>query len=139
MPKYGNQQPLLFFVQDGQLSGAGDQLIVVGAASKGIIQRDHQHNAVVYRQYYAANPFENMSEADIEKYQREVQRKEAGEPEPEPEPGMKFICVCYFFFVKGGRGSQYHRSFCHRCTTSIVCIFYNLVALSTHTHTLFAL
>lgn len=40
--------------KDGQLSGAGDQLIVVGAASKGIIQRDHQHNAVVYRQYYAA-------------------------------------------------------------------------------------
>ncbi|XP_035824176.1 nervous system adducin isoform X6 [Aplysia californica] len=82
---------------DGQLSGAGDQLIVMGAASKGIIQRDHQHNAVVYRQYYAANPFENMSEAEIEKYQSEVQKKEQGEPvnesveeapseEPVPQP-----------------------------------------------------
>ncbi|KAH9520266.1 hypothetical protein Btru_060393 [Bulinus truncatus] len=67
-------------VKDGLLSGAGDQLIVVGAASKGIIQRDHQHNAVVYRQYYAANPFENMSEAEIEQYQAEVQRRERGEP-----------------------------------------------------------
>uniref|UniRef100_A0A2C9JZ75 Class II aldolase/adducin N-terminal domain-containing protein n=1 Tax=Biomphalaria glabrata TaxID=6526 RepID=A0A2C9JZ75_BIOGL len=66
--------------KDGLLSGAGDQLIVVGAASKGIIQRDHQHNAVVYRQYYAANPFENMSEAEIEQYQAEVQRREKGEP-----------------------------------------------------------
>ncbi|XP_059173324.1 protein hu-li tai shao-like [Physella acuta] len=70
--------------KDGQLSGAGDQLIVVGAASKGIIQRDHQHNAVVYRQYYAANPFENMSEAEIEQYQAEVQRRERGEPVEEP-------------------------------------------------------
>ncbi|RUS72569.1 hypothetical protein EGW08_019674, partial [Elysia chlorotica] len=77
--------------KDGQLSGTGDQLIVVGAASKGIIQRDHQHNAVVYRQYYSANPFENMSAAEMEAYQNEVQRKERGEPEPvvilsEPEP-----------------------------------------------------
>ncbi|BFY97952.1 hypothetical protein BsWGS_00994 [Bradybaena similaris] len=70
---------------DGQLSGAGDQLIVVGAASKGIIQRDHQHNAVVYRQYYAANPFENMSEAEIDAYQAEVQRRERGELETSVE------------------------------------------------------
>uniref|UniRef100_A0A0B7BGN0 Class II aldolase/adducin N-terminal domain-containing protein n=1 Tax=Arion vulgaris TaxID=1028688 RepID=A0A0B7BGN0_9EUPU len=76
--------------REGQLSGTGDQFIVVGAASKGIIQRDHQHNAVVYRQYYAANPFENMSEAEIDEYQAEVQRRERGEPvfieEPIPEP-----------------------------------------------------
>lgn len=86
--------------KDGQLSGAGDQLIIVGAASKGIIQRDHQHNAVVYRQYYAANPFENMSEAEMAAYQKEVQRKERGEPEPEmsqlepePEPVMEHETV----------------------------------------------
>jgi len=66
--------------KDGQLSGAGDQLVVMGAASKGIIQRDHQHNAVMYRQYYSANPFENMTESEIEQYQAEVQRKERGEP-----------------------------------------------------------
>lgn len=65
--------------KDGQLSGAGDQLVVMGAASKGIIQRDHQHNAVMYRQYYSANPFENMTEAEMEQYQAEVQRKEKGE------------------------------------------------------------
>jgi len=62
--------------KDGQLSGAGDQLIVMGAASKGIIQRDHQHNATMYKQYYAANPFENMSEAEIAAYQAEVQGRE---------------------------------------------------------------
>uniref|UniRef100_A0A0B7BJK4 Class II aldolase/adducin N-terminal domain-containing protein n=1 Tax=Arion vulgaris TaxID=1028688 RepID=A0A0B7BJK4_9EUPU len=69
--------------KDGQLTGVGDQVVVVGAASKGIIQRDHQHNVVVYRQYYAANPFESMSETEMEQYQAEVQRKERGEPELE--------------------------------------------------------
>lgn len=56
--------------------------MIVGAASKGIIQRDHQHNAVVYRSYYAANPFENMSEEEVDAYKREVERRERGE-----EPG----------------------------------------------------
>ena len=62
----------------------GDQTVIVGAASKGIIQRDHQHNAVVYRSYYAANPFENMSEEEVDAYKREVERRERGE-----EPGKE--------------------------------------------------
>jgi len=66
-------------VQEG-----GDQTVIVGAASKGIIQRDHQHNAVVYRSYYAANPFENMSEEEVDAYKREVERRERGE-----EPGKE--------------------------------------------------
>ncbi len=48
-------------------------MIVVGAASKGIIQRDHQHNAVVYKTYYQPNPFDSMSEDEISKYKREVE------------------------------------------------------------------
>lgn len=56
----------------------GDQHIIVGAASKGIIQRDHQHNAVVYRQYYAANPFENMSEDEVTAYKQAVERQDRG-------------------------------------------------------------
>ena len=31
------------------MSGTGDHVVVVGAASKGIIQRDFQHHAMVYR------------------------------------------------------------------------------------------
>ena len=32
------------------MSGTGDHVVVVGAASKGIIQREFQHHAMVYRQ-----------------------------------------------------------------------------------------
>ena len=58
--------------------------IVFGAASKGIIKRDQQNNAVVYKTYYAAaNPFQQMDPADLEKYKKEVaqkQIKEQGKP-----------------------------------------------------------
>lgn len=35
--------------QDASMSGTGDHVVVVGAASKGIIQREFQHHAMVYR------------------------------------------------------------------------------------------
>lgn len=59
-------------------AGASDSVIVVGAASKGIIQRDHQHNAVVYKTHYAPNPFDNMSEDDIASYKKDVEAKATG-------------------------------------------------------------
>jgi len=60
-------------IKDGHVSGTTDSVIVVGAASKGIIQRDHQHNAVVYKTYYAPNPFDSMTEEEIDKYKQEVE------------------------------------------------------------------
>lgn len=39
------------------------QTIIVGAASKGIIQRDHQHNANLYQSPYAKNPFDDIGVA----------------------------------------------------------------------------
>jgi len=51
----------------------GDSVIVIGAASKGIIQRDQQHNVQVYKSQYQANPFESMTEDEIEKYKIEIQ------------------------------------------------------------------
>ena len=71
---------VLYFCQDGHVSGTTDTMIVVGAASKGIIQRDHQHNAVVYKQYYAPNPFDNMSEDEVEKYKQDIANKARGGP-----------------------------------------------------------
>ncbi|XP_056004262.1 alpha-adducin-like isoform X19 [Ostrea edulis] len=78
--------------EDGTLSMAGDSVIVIGAASKGIIQRDQQHNVQVYKSQYQANPFENMTQDEIERYRVEVERKSKGEPEEAPteeslEPG----------------------------------------------------
>ena len=50
-------------------------MVVIGTASKGIIDRQHQHNAQVYGQLYAANPFSNETEVDLNKYIREVESK----------------------------------------------------------------
>lgn len=62
-----------------------EQTIIVGAASKGIIQRDHQHNAKVYKTAYAKNPFDNISDVELEEYKRIVSRKQRGEDVPEDE------------------------------------------------------
>ncbi|KAK3094862.1 hypothetical protein FSP39_007183 [Pinctada imbricata] len=79
-------------LQDGTLSMAGDSVIVIGAASKGIIQRDQQHNVQVYHSQYQANPFESMTEDEIERYKIEVDKKAKGDSIPEEtqedlEPG----------------------------------------------------
>lgn len=68
---------------DGQKSH--EQTIIVGAASKGIIQRDHQHNAKVYQTAYAKNPFDNISDVELEEYKRIVNRKQRGEEVPYEE------------------------------------------------------
>merc|ERR1719277_2015594 len=48
--------------KDAQVSHVGDGYgMKVGAASKGIIQRDFQHNAMVYKSPYAKNPFDMVS------------------------------------------------------------------------------
>ncbi len=54
-----------------QQGGGGDQ---IHAASKGIIERSHQKDALLYTAY-APNPFENMSEEDILQYKKEIAEK----------------------------------------------------------------
>uniref|UniRef100_A0A0N5B0F5 Aldolase_II domain-containing protein n=1 Tax=Syphacia muris TaxID=451379 RepID=A0A0N5B0F5_9BILA len=58
-------------------SGMGqmDRVVMIGTASKGIIDRQHQHNAQVYRQLYAPNPFATETDEDIQKYIKEVEMK----------------------------------------------------------------
>ena len=57
-----------------------DQVVMVGAASKGIIQRDYQHNAMVYKSAYSKNPFEGVTNQEIEEYKQYVAKKQRGEP-----------------------------------------------------------
>jgi hypothetical protein len=58
----------------------GHREIVYGAASKGIIKRDQQNNAVVYKTAYAAaNPFQQMDPIELEKYKKEVTQKQMKE------------------------------------------------------------
>ena len=56
--------------------GYGDQVdYKVGAASKGIIQRDFQHHATVYKSAYAKNPFDNVSAEELDEYRRIIDAK----------------------------------------------------------------
>ncbi len=89
------------------MSGTSDSVIVVGAASKGIIQRDHQHNAVVYKTYYAPNPFDNMSEEEIEKYKADVENRGRGGESAGQYPN-RHLFLSFFSFSVDGRA----------CTTS---------------------
>lgn len=41
---------------------------MIGTASKGIIARDQQHNAQVYRQVFLPNPFMNETDDEIKEY-----------------------------------------------------------------------
>ena len=67
-------------MQDATVSSATDHTVLVGAASKGIIQRDFQHNAVVYKTPYAKNPFDCVSDQELDDYKTLVERKQKGEP-----------------------------------------------------------
>ncbi len=67
-----------YFFQDPHQT-LSEPVVVVGAASKGIIKRDQQNNAVVYKSYYAQNPFAHMDNDEIEKYKREVEQNQMRE------------------------------------------------------------
>ena len=51
----------------------------VGAASKGIIQRDYQHHATVYKSAYSRNPFDNVSADELAEYRRIIDSKSRAE------------------------------------------------------------
>lgn len=81
----GIKYPYFVFVflfhldKDANISMTGDQVILVGAASKGIIQRGFQHNATVYKTPYAKNPFDAVTDQELEEYKRDISRKQKGE------------------------------------------------------------
>lgn len=55
-------------------------MVLVGAASKGIIQRGFQHNAMVYKTPYAKNPFDAITDQELDQYKKDVERKQKGDP-----------------------------------------------------------
>jgi adducin len=71
----------------------GDQVVLVGAASKGIIQREFQHNAMVYKSAYAKNPFDNVTDQEIDDYKQYIERKQRGEPVDEVPDHVKHLLV----------------------------------------------
>lgn len=57
----------------------GDHVVLMGAASKGIIQRGYQHNATVYKTPYAKNPFDSVTDDELKEYKRTIEKKRAGD------------------------------------------------------------
>lgn len=69
-------------MQDAQHSVVGEPYeMKVGAASKGIIQRDFQNHATVFKSPYAKNPFDSISNEELEEYKRIIEKKNRGESE----------------------------------------------------------
>ncbi|KAL7039080.1 hypothetical protein ACKWTF_009793 [Chironomus riparius] len=66
-------------LKDANVSKTGDHVVLMGAASKGIIQRGYQHNATVYKAPYAKNPFDSVTDDELKEYKRTVERKRAGD------------------------------------------------------------
>ncbi|XP_068626069.1 protein hu-li tai shao [Battus philenor] len=64
--------------EDAVNTHTGDHVVLMGAASKGIIQRGYQHNATVYSAPYARNPFDHVTDREIDEYKRIVERKQRG-------------------------------------------------------------
>ncbi|KAK4473818.1 hypothetical protein MN116_003151 [Schistosoma mekongi] len=60
-------------------------VVVVGAASKGIINRNQRHNVGVYQSVYSPNPFDRMTDEDLERYKENIERKAKGLPSLEEE------------------------------------------------------
>lgn len=71
---------ILVVYKDATISGTGEQVVLVGAASKGIIQRGFQHNAMVYKTPYAKNPFDAVTDQELDQYKRDIERKQKGDP-----------------------------------------------------------
>uniref|UniRef100_A0A1B0D9Q9 Class II aldolase/adducin N-terminal domain-containing protein n=1 Tax=Phlebotomus papatasi TaxID=29031 RepID=A0A1B0D9Q9_PHLPP len=66
-------------IKDATVSGTSDQVVLMGAASKGIIQRGYQHNATVYKAPYAKNPFDSVTDDELSEYRKTVERKAHGD------------------------------------------------------------
>lgn len=66
-------------MQDATVTQTGDQVVLMGAASKGIIQRGYQHNATMYKSPYAKNPFDSITDEELDEYKKVVEKKSRGE------------------------------------------------------------
>lgn len=64
---------------DGNLTTTTNHVVMIGAASKGIIQRDYQHNATVYKSAFGRNPFDSVTEEELAEYRDLIERKQRGE------------------------------------------------------------
>jgi len=95
----------------------GDQVdYKVGAASKGIIQRDFQHHATVYKSAYAKNPFDNVTAEELDEYRRIIDAKsrmdgEIQTPVPDSSTMENTTGGDHTFNGQGGDGTDGNATF----------------------------
>uniref|UniRef100_A0A5S6QGI3 Class II aldolase/adducin N-terminal domain-containing protein n=1 Tax=Trichuris muris TaxID=70415 RepID=A0A5S6QGI3_TRIMR len=61
-------------IKEADMTGSEDK-VMIGAASKGIIEREFRHNAQIYQQLYQPNPFSSETDEDIKAYLKAVEKK----------------------------------------------------------------
>ncbi|CDI98542.1 nervous system adducin [Echinococcus multilocularis] len=64
-------------------------VVVVGAVSKGIINREQRHNVGLFQSVFSPNPFDQVTDDELERYKRNVERKAKGLPTEEEEEEME--------------------------------------------------
>lgn len=77
-------------IQESQSNGrgGGGGGIKVTAASRGIIQRDHQKSALFYKEFTTGNPFDAVSKKELDAYVHDVHRKTATPVPPSTLPDV---------------------------------------------------
>lgn len=53
-------------------------VVIVGAVSKGIINRDQRHNVALFQSVFSPNPFDQVTDDELDRYKRNVERKQKG-------------------------------------------------------------
>ena len=48
------------------------RVVLVGAVSRGIIDKRHRHDPSVYQSCFSPNPFDRVTDDDLKKYQNKV-------------------------------------------------------------------
>ena len=57
--------------------------------STGIINRDQRHNVGLFQSVFSPNPFDQVTDDELERYKRNVERKAKGLPTEEEEEEME--------------------------------------------------
>jgi hypothetical protein len=52
----------------GEVLNEGEQRVMIGAASRGIIQKEFQHDAKIYKTAYEKNPFDKVNAEELDEY-----------------------------------------------------------------------
>lgn len=66
--RFSNLPIFLFFLTAGDVISEGEQRVMIGAASRGIIQKEYQHDAKIYKTAYEKNPFDKVNAEELDEY-----------------------------------------------------------------------